>query len=663
MAPSEVDLRALEDAVTHTRQRTIAGRSRDAYRNSTVRFVRWMVQFKRCLVPHAFLASLEFDPEHQATKASVTAALDTAPENPPIRFERTTARDFMTWVLSMKADDGGYHVLATYAGHRSAFFNLFRDYHQSMSPELKRELSHHFRGLRNQIADAVGNGEGKVEVGKAPMTVAMLSAIATGMLQSESRDMVFARTCMLLCWNLMSRATNTTSFCYSHIAWGIYWATYSIDSTDCHLFPGHEQYDRFRKALRRALLIPSVRRHLEESGKDSSSIGTHSLRKGAATFASSGSTACPSAVAVHLRAGWTMGGVQDRYLRYDAAGDMFVGRTVSALPIGKPEFAVLPPHFVTDSDLVVRNAVRICFPGLPAPAALIGEYALASLVYHSEFLTETLPSAHPLLETPIFRQIALLSTLRSFVQCGATSDRNIVPTGIPPHVTILQELAHLRQTVERQQDQQVASNESLVKRVVDGVTNVIEERECHNGVPTCDRLAATVMRCLRDAGVLRREEPDVVPSIQNDDDVPASPATFEVYTCGGGLPAFPQNVRLPDGSPQQAWEYRCCGVDRLPPFRTMKSPDLMDRNQRKRLSDLRHLMSILKARAVQLGLRHQGITADEALTEFEQCKDAIEVDTNTPAQRKRRRGQLVWITVTTLLRKRARTANQSHPSS
>ncbi|DAZ99387.1 TPA: hypothetical protein N0F65_005289 [Lagenidium giganteum] len=147
------------------------------------------------------------------------------------------------------------------------------------------------------------------------------------------------------------------------------------------------------------------------------------------------------------------------------------------------------------------------------------------------------------------------------------------------------------------------------------------------------------------------------------DDVPASPATFEVYTWGGGLHAFPQNVRLPDGSPQQAWEYWCCGVDRLPPFRTMKSADLMDRNQRKRLSDLRHLMSILQARAVQLGLRHQGITADEALTVLEQCKDAIEVETHTPAQRKRRRGQLVWITDTTLLRKRARTANKSHPSS
>ncbi|DBA01980.1 TPA: hypothetical protein N0F65_006713 [Lagenidium giganteum] len=68
----------------------------------------------------------------------------------------------MTWVLSMKADDEGYHVFATYAGHCFAFFNLFRDYHKSMSPELKRELSHHFRGLRNQIADALGNGEGKV---------------------------------------------------------------------------------------------------------------------------------------------------------------------------------------------------------------------------------------------------------------------------------------------------------------------------------------------------------------------------------------------------------------------------------------------------------------------------------------------------------------------
>jgi len=50
-------------------------------------------------------------------------------------------------------------------------------------------------------------------------------------------------------------------------------------------------------------------------------IETHSARKGASTFCSSGSTSCPSGVAVHLRAGWAMGGVQDRYLQY-LSGDV-----------------------------------------------------------------------------------------------------------------------------------------------------------------------------------------------------------------------------------------------------------------------------------------------------------------------------------------------------
>lgn len=47
------------------------------------------------------------------------------------------------------------------------------------------------------------------------------------------------------------------------------------------------------------------------------------MRKGASTFCASGSTACPSAIAVHLRAGWALGGVQDTYLRYQEAGDRY----------------------------------------------------------------------------------------------------------------------------------------------------------------------------------------------------------------------------------------------------------------------------------------------------------------------------------------------------
>jgi hypothetical protein len=114
-------------------------------------------------------------------------------------------------------------------------------------------------------------------------------------------------------------------------------------------------------------------------GVNASDIGTHSMCKGASTFCSSGSTACPPAVAVHLRAGWAMGGVQDRYLRHDAAGDMFVGRTASGLPIFQPEFAMLPPHFTAEDDTAQR-AKLLCFPGLPQSVQFVAVFALASII-------------------------------------------------------------------------------------------------------------------------------------------------------------------------------------------------------------------------------------------------------------------------------------------
>ncbi len=62
-------------------------------------------------------------------------------------------------------------------------------------------------------------------------------------------------------------------------------------------------------------------RELKSRGYTAGDLGSHSTRKGAASFVSSGSTACPSGSAVTLRAGWSLVGVQDCYIRYEAAGD------------------------------------------------------------------------------------------------------------------------------------------------------------------------------------------------------------------------------------------------------------------------------------------------------------------------------------------------------
>jgi hypothetical protein len=69
------------------------------------------------------------------------------------------------------------------------------------------------------------------------------------------------------------------SYGYSFL--GIYWSCYAIDDTSPNLFPGKNQYDRFYKILGRSVTHDSV---LEERrGIAAENLGTHSMRKGAAT--------------------------------------------------------------------------------------------------------------------------------------------------------------------------------------------------------------------------------------------------------------------------------------------------------------------------------------------------------------------------------------------
>ena len=146
-------------------------------------------------------------------------------------------------------------------------------------------------------------------------------------------------------------------------------------------------------------------------------MGSHSIRKGAATYCSSGTTASPASAAVHLRAGWTLGGVQDTYLRYDSAGDMHVGRTVCGLPVNKTNFAMLPPHFVEVNDLI-ENTLSQAFPSYPANLKYVLEHCLASLVYHEEYLRQTLHPNHILLNSYLFRSNTAMNQLKEFVVCG-----------------------------------------------------------------------------------------------------------------------------------------------------------------------------------------------------------------------------------------------------
>ncbi|KAG6947854.1 hypothetical protein JG687_00015838, partial [Phytophthora cactorum] len=160
----------------------------------------------------------------------------------------------------------------------------------------------------------------------------------------------------------------------------IYAAVFGLGNSK--LFAGGNQYDPFSKILRRLMEEPNMTNLLLTEGLKPSDIGTHSARKGSATYVSSCSNGGPSAAAICTRAGWTLPGVQDTYIRFEAGGDRIVGRYVAGLPFEETGFAVLPPFF-PDIDDSIQG------------------FLLASLVHHHDYLLATLHSS------PSFRQNAL----------------------------------------------------------------------------------------------------------------------------------------------------------------------------------------------------------------------------------------------------------------
>ena len=382
-----MDQQEIENEVASIRENRVSERSRDTYRRSYVKFIKYVVESRLDLVPDEFSMLLASDSNN-----SVKSVMKNFPRVSPINFDLLTAADFISWLVTVRKKDGTKPGNSTYNGLRTSLFNLFRDYGAIMSRKMEGELKDMFKGLKRTTAMQIAQGEGKIKSGKDPLSFSLYRFLAMEMLKEKPREYVFYRFAMIFAWNLMSRIGSALGVCYSHMEWtedamcvyfaqmkndqlgerprdprhiyvnplmpeicpvlalGIYWMVQGFDKNNVRLFPGQSQYDRFRKGLGQSLVLSSIADELERRGMEVKDVGAHSTRKGASTYCASGSTACPSAAAINLRAGWALGGVQDTYLRYEAAGDMYVGRTVTGLPSSQPEFAILPPQFIKGNN-------------------------------------------------------------------------------------------------------------------------------------------------------------------------------------------------------------------------------------------------------------------------------------------------------------------------
>lgn len=362
-----------------------------------------------------------------------------------------------------------------------------------------------------------------------------------------------------------------------------------------------------------------------------------------ATFCCSGSTCGPSLVSICLRCGWSLGGIQDRYLRYEAAGDQYLGRLVCGLPQDSHKFAVLPPHFSDEGTELIQDTLERTFPSLVKLSHLrsLLLLCLASLVYQHVYLQQTLHASHPLFFTPLFSSPSNLSDLYKTVSFGYTSPK-IVATGIPPHISILKSLHRLDVTVT-----------SLPTRISSDLDAMLESKGAKAGNISKELLVSIINDALKSVQTPAKQRES-----QAERSLPQDTKKRVVFVWKDGSEHFvPEDFTFPSVDVSTAWYlwFRGNGSVNYPPFRHISPTDISDKNQRKRICDWRFLMNAL----YEAGLEHDIFTEESISqmteTELIQCCERvfskIDIPFYTETGRKRRRVQIRVQTAVNILRR------------
>ncbi|DBA02121.1 TPA: hypothetical protein N0F65_011188 [Lagenidium giganteum] len=311
-----------------------------------------------------------------------------------------TSADFEQFLLAKVNDPAKQLCARTLSGFRSAVKDVYR---RKRIP-LPTAYDEDFKSL---FTEKLQKG-GSKDSGKQPLTYSLYMQLCAATLASG--DGGFGHLFLITQWNLMCRSKSVETVYLDHLvcmddsvgimqhhtktnqegtrpkdprhvygnpiapetcwltALGLYLACNPLLKYG-PVFPGSNQRSRYCKILSRVLA---------QHSQSSSDFGSHSVRKGLAT--------------------------------YEAAGDQVLDRVVASLDLKRSDFAALPPHFRDVNSNTVHAAMVCMFPTISAVTQVqsVLKLSLASLVYHSIFLVNSLPKSHALRATHIFREPSVM---------------------------------------------------------------------------------------------------------------------------------------------------------------------------------------------------------------------------------------------------------------
>ena len=600
--------------------------------------------------------------------------LDNCHDSPILNVSSVTPADYMKYLQAARDTGGGFHKPSHYRGRTSALFHLFRchrgleGYPEGFEPQLSSLMTGF---LRYVVSKRANDGE-EIDDGKKPMSPELYRALCRWFFESGFQEDLFAYCFLVLTWNLMCRANNTTRICFSHLGWNwdsfyilfaqqkgdqmgmtekfarncyanpdsyitcplfalsVYLATMFNDPAEINdrLFPGRSQYQRF--ALRLSSMLNAHRDEVIAMGFDPEKIGTHSVRKGATKWLSA-QPGGPSSMSICIRGGWSLGGVKDVYMTYHAEGDHFCGRMLSLLPLLQATFASSPPTFLQRECQLedIYAAVELTFPAFDSrgPLAALLQRCLACLTYHKDKVL-ALDADHCVRQCNLYRDAETLDMLFDDVKVDypwerASPDGLQFGSGIPPHVALLVS----QQVIIRDMDRFISGFDDRMNRIFDqrsvgGGVSIATIRELVTGelLPGIrEELRAEIAR-YGVGGPTRQEDGN---SGNGTGRLSSATTGYKLHMYGGRFHKVPEDWRIPNGTLKSLWIAWNCGdtVSNIPPLRMLTPNDVKHleelpiqpgekghRKARKALSDIHKLCKYIRDIAIDLGAYHDDMT-------------------------------------------------------
>ena len=283
-------------------------------------------------------------------------------------------------------------------------------------------------------------------------------------------------------------------------------------------------------------------------------------------------------------------------------------------------------------------------------------FALASVVYHYEWLCEILHRENVVLYSALFQNLDRLRYLKQLVILEKKSFGNIRATGIPPHVSSLVQNELLRQTMLGLQDFVKSSNKETVTEII----RFLQEQAIGLGAVTEARLQDVLAKTVQSAfdtskfneimeEIQAQKRREIESNIQTQSSAPTG-----WFASGARKYKHYLDFR---GTLTVALQHWCCGNPsrNIPPLRKIKSKKL-PRKKHRLYNNFKFMMLMVESEAKRQKLWKDNLSPAEAADILTKTRHVLKIPDKTPKGRKRRLDQLMWTTC-------ARIVREFHPRS